>query len=576
MEKSDIIAVLERIAILLELKGENPFKSRAYTNGARILKAKEETIIELVDSGQLNEIKGIGKALADKITTLVTTGSLPYYENLKAEFPESLFDMLRVPGMGSKKIKLLYDKMGIASLSELETACQENRIADLPGFGTRTQTKILQGIEFIKQHQGQHHYISAFTVAESIKSALHDHPRVIRVEIGGSLRRAKEVVKDVDIVASVLDSSQNEVMEFFISLDAVDSVVANGPTKSSVIVEGGLQVDLRIVSDKEFPFTLHHFTGSKEHNTAMRREAKTLGLKMNEYGLFTDEDKSQECKDEKAIFSALNMAYIPPELREDRGEIEAAKKNSLPSLVSKNDLRGILHNHTTWSDGHNSLEEMANACRDLGMHYLGIADHSQAAQYANGLTPERLQQQAQAISDLNENFSDFRIFHGTECDILSDGSLDFPDDILARLDYVVISVHSKLEMSETEATERIIKAMQNPFATILAHPTGRILLGRKGYSLNYKELFAAAKEYSVVIEINANPYRYDLDWRYIRQAKEAGVMLSINPDAHRTSGFADMFSAIGIARKGWLTKDDVLNTKNLEQITAYFAEKRSA
>ncbi|MCA9730592.1 MAG: DNA polymerase/3'-5' exonuclease PolX [Deferribacteres bacterium] len=573
MEKKDVIAVLEHIAILLELKGENPFKSRAYTNGARILKAREESIGELVDTGKLGEIKGIGKALADKITTLITNGSLPYYENLKAEFPATLFGLLRIPGMGSKKIKILYDQMGIASLIDLETACRENRIAGLTGFGEKTQEKILQGIDFIKQHEGQHLYFSALAVAGKMITALKQHPKIIRVEMAGSLRRAKEVVKDVDIVASVDDSSRQEVMDFFVSQGDVESIVAHGITKSSIIVSNGLQVDLRLVSNTVFPFALHHFTGSKEHNTAMRREAKKHGYKMNEYGLFTEADRSLVCQDEKEIFAALGMGYIPPELREDRGEIEAALENTLPVLIEKNDLCGILHNHTTWSDGSNSLEEMANACRAMGMSYLGIADHSQAAQYANGLTPARLQQQAQAIAELNKNFTDFRIFHGTECDILSDGSLDFPDEVLAQLDYVVVSVHSKLEMSETEATERIIKAMQNPFVKILAHPTGRILLGRKGYPLNYKEIFAAAVENNVVIEINANPYRYDLDWRYIRQAKEAGVLLSINPDAHKISGLADMLSAVGIARKGWLTKDDVLNTKSLDEITAFFAAK---
>ncbi|KAA3613717.1 MAG: DNA polymerase/3'-5' exonuclease PolX [Calditrichaeota bacterium] len=575
MNKNDVISVLERIAILLELKGENPFKSRAYENGARILKTREETIEALVETGKLSEIKGVGKALVDKISTLVTTGSLAYYDNLRAEFPDTIFDLLRIPGLGGKKIKVLYEKLGIASLPELEIACKRNRIAVLSGFGQRTQDKILQGIDFINQHQGQFHVHIALKIGAKIKQSLLDHAHVIRVEIAGSLRRAKEIVKDVDIVASAEPEHHQEIMDFFVASDEVESIIAHGKTKSSIRMKNGLAVDLRLVSDAEFPFVLHHFTGSKEHNTAMRREAKKVGLKMNEYGLFQETGDSLQCADETEIFSALNMAFIPPEMREDRGEIEAAQTNDLPELVTNQDLRGILHNHSTWSDGLNSVEEMAQTCQEMGMHYLGIADHSESAFYANGLTAERLQQQGNEIADLNKKNPDFRIFHGTECDILTDGALDFPDEVLAELDYVVISVHSKLEMSETEATDRILKAMQNPFATILGHPTGRILLGRKGYSLNYQEIFAAAVEYGVVIEINTNPFRLDLDWRYIRQARDAGVKLSINPDAHKTTGLADMFLGVGLARKGWLTKKDVLNTLSKNEIAAYFSHKKN-
>ncbi len=574
MDKKEIINTLERIAILLELKGENPFKSRAYTNGARILKTREENVAELVQSGELAKIKGIGKALVEKITTMVETGSLAYYEKLRAEFPETMFDLLRIPGLGGKKIKVLYDTFGITSLPELEIACKRNRIAGLPGFGLKTQEKILQGIDFVNKHLGQHHIHLAKAVAEQFSKALADHPDIQRLDITGSLRRAKEVVKDVDIVAAADPKSHPEIMQFFIDLEMSKTVVAHGKTKSSVMTKDGLQVDLRLVSEQAYPFVLHHFTGSKEHNTAMRREAKKYDLKMNEYGIFRQDGSSLQCADEKEIFAAFDMAYIAPELREDRGEIEAAQKNELPELIADSDLHGILHNHSTWSDGLNSITEMAQACHDLNMQYLGIADHSQVAVYANGLNAQRLQQQAEEIAALNAGFSDFRIFHGVECDILPDGRLDLPDEVLALLDYVVISVHSKLEMSEIEATDRLLKAMQNPYATILGHPSGRILLGRKGYPLNYHEIFTAAAELGVAIEINTNPYRLDLDWRLIRQAKEAGVKMAINPDAHKTDGLADIFFGVGLARKGWLSKNEVLNSMTTQEIELYFKKKR--
>ncbi len=574
MDKKHVAEILEHIGILLELKGENPFKTRAYFNGARAVKGLPGDLRELVEKGEIGSVKGIGKALAEKITTLVTTGELPFYEELKAGFPPGMLDILNIPGLGPKKIRKLYTELGIDSIEALEQACQENRISALDGFGKKMQEKILEGIAFMRKHSGRHHYHLAASAAGRLLQAVREHPAVIRAEVAGSLRRHRETVKDIDIVASAAEADRAALMAFFVDMPGVSSVVAHGETKSSVILEEGLQADLRVVSEAEFPFTLHHFTGSKEHNTAMRALARRNGLKMNEYGLFREDESLIPCSNEEEIFQALGLSFIPPELREDQGEIAAAQQGAIPELIRRQDIRGILHTHTTWSDGTASLEEMAEACREMGMQYLGIADHSQVVVYANGLSIDRLHQQAEEIRRLNERYDDFRIFHGTECDIMPDGSLDYPDEILAELDYVVISVHSKMQMSESEATERIIRAMSSPYATILGHPTGRILLTREGYPLNYEALFEAAVRYHVAIEINANPYRFDLDWRYVRQARDAGVMLSINPDAHSISGLQDTFLGVGIARKGWLGPQHVLNTKTREELEAWFAAAR--
>ncbi len=574
MKKEDVAAILEEIGVLLELKGENPFKTRAYHNAARLIKSLSADLVDLVQSGEIRNIKGIGSALADKITELVTTGRLEYYENLRAEFPDSLLELLRIPGLGPKKIKKLYEELGIQSIKDLELACRKHQLAALEGFGARTEQKILEGIQFIKQHSDRHLYHVALAAGERLFQHVAGHPAVIRAQLAGSLRRCKETVKDIDIVASAEEKDRDAIMEHFTQQPGVQTVVAKGSTKSSIITEEGIQADLRIVSDKQFPYALHHFTGSREHNTAMRSHARKLGIKMNEYGLFREDESLIPCSNEEEIFAALGMDYIPPELREDMGEIEAALEHRLPKLVEKSDIRGIIHAHTTESDGANTLEEMVEACRKMGMQYLGISDHSQSVYYANGLSVERLREQRRRIDELNQKYPDFRIFHGTECDILSDGSLDYPDEVLAELDFVIISVHQKLNMSEQEATERIIKAMAHPLVTILGHPTGRLLLSREGYPLNYAELFAAAKEYNVIIEINANPHRFDLDWRYVREARDQGIMLSINPDAHSVAGLSDTFLGVGIARKGWLTAADVLNTHSAEEVEKIFAKKK--
>lgn len=575
MDKKEVANILEEIGTLLEIKGESPFKSRAYQNGARIVKGLSDDLANLVESGEIRKIKGIGEALADKISELVRTGRLEYYEKLRSSFPDSLMELMRIPGVGPKKVKKLYEEEKITSIAELEQACHDDRIAGLEGFGRKTQEKILEGIAFVKKHSGRNLFHVAFRAGNSLLDFVKNLDGVQRAELAGSLRRCKETVKDIDIIASAAEKDRAAIMEAFVNQEDVTTIVAQGSTKSAIVLKNGIQADLRLVSDKGFPYALHHFTGSKEHNTAMRGMAKKRGIKMSEYGLFRENGDQIPCKDEQEIFAVFDMAYVAPELRENMGEIEAAQQNELPELIEKQAIKGILHCHTTYSDGANTIKEMAGRCRKMGMQYLGISDHSRTAIYANGLSIERLRQQGDEIRRLNEDLSkhNFRIFHGIECDILGDGALDYPDDVLRELDFVVISVHSRLNMSKDEATKRVVTAMQNSYVTILGHPTGRLLLDRDGYELDLDKVFATALEHDVVIEINANPHRFDLDWRYLRQAKDQGITFSINPDAHSVDGLEDTFWGIGIARKGWLTAADVLNTKSLAGIEAHFGEK---
>jgi DNA polymerase (family X) len=572
MDKKEIAGILDEIGMMLELKGENPFKCRAYANAARTLEGLSADLGDLVKTGDISKIKGIGEALTQKITELMTTGRLEYYEELRASLPSGVLEMLAIPGLGPKKIRVLREKLGIASIGQLENACLENRLLELEGFGKRSQAKILEGIEYFKRHKGQ--YLMSFALAEAHKlyQALRNHRKITRISLAGSLRRQKEVVKDIDLVASAKDAVA--VMDFFTRLPEVEAVIAKGETKSSVLLKTGINADLRIVADKEFPFALHHFTGSKEHNTAMRTRAKAQGLKLNEYGLFRG-DTLLPCRDEGEIFEQLELDFIPPELREAMGEIEAAEKRSLPKLVEAQNIKGTFHVHSNYSDGTATLEEMAQAARSKGLQYIGISDHSQSAYYARGLKVEDVRRQHEEIDRLNEKFEGFRILKGIESDILPDGSLDYPEEILASFDFVIASIHSRFNMSEEQMTRRVCKALSNKHVTMLAHPTGRLLLVREPYSLDLQRVIQKAVAHRVIIEINANPRRLDLDWRMGKFAKESGMLTSINPDAHSADGFDDIAYGVGIARKSWMEASDVLNTRSLPEIVKYLEEKRS-
>jgi DNA polymerase (family 10) len=573
MDKKQVAAILEEIATLLEFKGENPFKTRAYNNAARALEGLTEDLAELVASRRLREIKGIGDAISEKITELVTTGRLKYYDDLRAGFPAGLLDLLRIPGLGSKKAKKLFEALNITSIDALEKACRENRLIDLEGFGKKSQEKFLEGIRQVREFSSRHLFHHTLEAAMPLFEIVRRHPKVIRAELAGSLRRCKETIKDIDIVASCKDADRPAIMEAFTKFPGVRHIIAKGDTKSSVLLEKGIPADLRLLSDEEYPYLLHHSTGSAEHNVAMRSHALKRGIKMSDYGLFKG-NKLIRCKDEAEIFAALGMSYVPPEMRENMGEIEAALKDEIPELIEKKDLRGVLHCHSTHSDGANSLREMAEACQKLGFEYLGICDHSMSVAYARGLSPERVKAQQKEIDKLNAEMKNFRIFKGTECDILPDGKLDYPEKILESFDFVVASIHSSMNMTEEKATTRLIKAMEHPAVRILGHPTGRLLLGREGYPINHRKVIDAAAALGVCIEINASPHRFDLDWRYCKYARDKGVLLSINPDAHSIDGLADTFYGVGIARKGWLRRQDVLNTKSTKEIEKWFAKKR--
>jgi DNA polymerase (family 10) len=586
MTKVEIAEILNEIAVLLELQGENPFKVRAYQNGARVLEAMEESVLPaLVAAGELESVKGIGEALAKKITELVATGRLEYYEKLRAAITPGLIELLQIPGLGPKKIKALHDRLGIADIAGLTAACADGRVASLDGFGEKTQEKILAGIRNREAYGRRHLWWDAWEVALPIVAGLRALPAVQRAEAAGSLRRGLETVGDLDFIVAAREIAP--VFDWFVARPGVQEVTARGETKASVRFASGLQADLRILPEEQYAFALHHFTGSKDHNVQLRQRALARGLSLSEWGLVpaggeaTVKEKvlaapaGPAVASEEALFGRLGLAFIPPELREGLGEIEAAERGELPRLIEPADLRGAFHNHTTASDGHNTLAEMAAAAAALGWEYLGIADHSKSSVQARGLSEERLAEQVRDLRAFNAAKScGTHLFAGVECDILPDGRLDFEDEVLAGLDYVVASVHSALTQDEATMTARLIRAVENPRTTILGHVTGRILLRREPSRLNLEKVVDAAIAHGVVIELNASPQRLDMDWRHWRKAAERGLLCAINPDAHETAGLGYVRTGINVARKAWLTREAVLNTRSLAEVKAWLAAKR--
>ena len=563
---------------MLQLKGENVFKIRAYTNAARAIETFSGNLRKTAEDEKLAEIEGIGKAIAEKIRELVTTGSLTYHTELKAEFPPGIFDMFGIPGMGPKKIQAVWHQLEVTTVADLEAACKDGRVAKLAGFGEKTAANILKGIEDRKKHAGKFRLGEIAADAEQMLDDLRSHPDVTRVAVCGSYRRSKETCGDLDFLVST--RAPESVSDFFVKHDSVASVIAHGATKSSVRWLSGIQADLRVVKDAEYPFALNYFTGSKEHNIVMRQRALARGWTLNEYRLGPDDSpkaKPQplpEIREEADIYRALGLDYIEPELRENMGEFKAAEDHTLPKLIEVANLRGTFHNHTTASDGRNTLREMADAAIELGLQYLGIADHSKASFQAHGLDEKQLLAQVKEIRELNKELGpDFRIFAGSEVDIHKDGTLDFDDEILAQLDYVVASVHNSFSMSEADMTARIIRAMENKHVTMLGHLTGRLLLAREAYAVDHAAVIEAAAATGTVIELNANPRRLDMDWRWWPLAKSKGVKCAINPDAHHTTQLQFLKFGVGIARKGWLTRDDVVNTLPLGKIESVLAAK---
>ncbi len=565
MEKREIVGILEEIGLLLELKGESPFKSNAYYNAAREIQGLTGDLAELVSSGRIREVKGIGQALSEKLAELVGTGRLVYYEELKQSVPAGLLEMTAIPGLGPKKVMALWQKLGVTTVGELEYACVENRLASLPGFGQKTQDKIMQGILQLKRRRGYHLYAGVIGEAETVLSVLRQEPGL--AELVGDLRRRVEVIGSIDLLVGAA-----EVADVVTALRRVSGVTQVGMDGSVVKARSpsGLPIVVTVM-ERLTPHALLAATGSETHLAALAARASQRGVAWDLSPGGTPQPQPQ-ADTEDALYAALGLPFIEPELREGLDEIEAADAGRLKPLVRAEQIRGIFHNHTTYSDGSASLEDMVEAAKRLGYRYIGISDHSQSAFYANGLKEDRIKEQHAAIDALRTRITGITIFKGIEADILPDGSLDYPDDVLARFDFVIGSVHSRFNLPEEEQTTRVVKALANPYLTMLGHPTGRLLLSRDGYRIDMKRVIDAAREHGKIVEVNANPHRLDLDWRLCRYAKTIGVKVSINPDAHATEGLEDVPFGVNVARKGGLESVDVVNTRDVDDMRVLLAQ----
>jgi len=573
MDPKLVARMLEEIAAMLELAGENPFKVRAYENGARAIFAFSGDLEAAVASRELLKTPGIGAGLFANVETLVRTGSLPFHDELRARFPPGLRECLRIPGLGARKVKQLHDALRIDSLAALESACREGRLAGVKGFGARSAERILNGIALVRSSAGLHRYRKARGRAEEILESLRSTGLASSVEIAGSLRRKNPVVHNINLVAASREPGR--LAEAFRSVPGVVAGEARGPAETSVRFPDGLAADLRVVSEEELPAAFLSFTGSPEHNRQLRERAKELGMELSERGLFRTEGGARiPCTGEAEVYGALGLAYIEPELREGTGEIEAALRAELPVLVSERDLRGIIHLHTTASDGRDSLEGMVAAARDAGYSFAAITDHSKSAGYAGGLDEARVLAQREEIRAMRRRFPKFRIFHGTEADILADGSIDYGDDFLRVFDLVVASIHSRFGLSREEQTARRVRVVGNPLVSVLGHPTGRLLLSRDGIAVDIDAVIEAAAASGCALEINCSPQRLDLDWRHCRRAVEKGVLLSIDPDAHSVAELGLVALGVGIARKGWVTPAATLNARSADELVAWLERRR--
>ena len=564
MKNQEIAKIFDEIAELLDLKGENVFRVRAYRRAAQNLVEVTKNIDSLSEE-ELEAIPGIGKDLAAKILEYLTTGKVAKHEALKTEFPAGILDLLRVPGLGPKTVKMLYEEKGIKDVASLEALARSGKLAGLPGIQKKTEENIVRGIELVKRGSNRRPLGRVLPVVEDIIGRLREMAPVDEISVGGSIRRWKETVNDIDILATSRDPGK--VIDAFINLPHVSRVLMQGPTKSSIIADDGIQVDLRVVEADSFGAALQYFTGSKQHNIELREMAVRAGLKINEYGVFKEPDgKKIAGRTETEVYRALGLPFIPPELREDAGEIEAARQGRLPELVKIGDIRGDLHVHTKWSDGSHDLDTLVRAAREKGYEYLAITDHTKGLGIAHGLDEVRLAEQVKLIDAENRRHTGFRVLKGTEVDIRSDGSLDLPDDVLAGLDIVVASVHSGFKQPQEQITKRLLAAIQNPCVSIIAHPTGRLIGERDAYAVDMEAILKEAARYGVAMEINTYPLRLDLNDLHVRMAREYGVPLVINTDAHVTSQFDTMIYGVSVARRGWAEKKDILNTLPYEQL----------
>ena len=623
--KTQLVDVLEQVAVLLELSGANGFKVRAYQNASRALSSMEEDLFSIISEGRLLQVKGIGKGIGGLITESVLHGTWGDMQSLYDKVPTGLIEIVGIPGLGPKKVKALYDSLGIESIEQLKTACELDHISSLPGFGKKSQKKIFDGIDLLRRYQGRTRMDVGLLFGRSLEEKISLIEGVEKAQLAGSARRRRETIGDLDIVVSSLAINHQKVIQEILGLPGIAEVKGYGDSKISLILEqemlsssigngalderlaetlmernsdATIDAQVRIVTPETFPFTLAYFTGSKEHNIRMRQEAINRGLRLNEFGLFPESLAGSSigmeaakhtllCSDESEIYKNLDMHWVPPEMREDMGEIEAAStsKSLLPQLISPEDIKGAFHNHTIYSDGSNTLEEMAQAAQSLGWQYLGIADHSETLNIGGrsiGISSDLVPNQRSEIIKLNQLWSDegvdFRLFHGSECDILADGKLDYSDDIRNIFSHVVGSIHalgSWRNRDEIENTEMLMRAIEHPTFTILGHPTGRILQVREGIPIDMHAIIRRMGELNMegnlkAIEINASPYRLDLDWRLCKFAKEQKVPICINPDAHDVNGLNDVWYGVQIARKGWLERSDILNTKTGAEIESLF------
>ncbi|MGE5237392.1 MAG: DNA polymerase/3'-5' exonuclease PolX [Chloroflexota bacterium] len=564
MKNQEIARKFSEIADYLELKGDNPFRIRAYRRAALNIEGLTKSVEDL-SKEELIKIPGIGQDLANKIEEYFTTGKIETHEELKREIPEGLLVIESVPGVGPKTAKLLYEKLGVKTLDDLEKHATEHKLAGLPGIKEKTEDNILKGIRMLKRGKERQPLGRVLPIARDIVEQMQKLASVRRIDLAGSLRRWKDTIKDIDILAT--SDNPREVMKVLVHLPQVSDVLMQGPTKSSVVLKEGIQVDLRVVEEGSYGAALAYFTGSKAHNIRLREMAVKKGLKINEYGIFREQDdKRLGGADERDVYRLLGLPYIPPELREDQGEIEAALEGSLPDLVTSEDIRGDLHVHSKWSDGSHTFEQLVEAARKLGYTYFALTDHSKGLGVARGLTPERLAEQKKEVDSLNRKLKGFRVIHGTEVDIKSDGTLDFDDETLAVLDVVVASIHSGFKQSRQQLTARLVSAMKNPYVSIIAHPTGRIIGEREAYDVDMEDVLRVARETGTAIEINAYPLRLDINDAYAKKAKEMGIPIVISTDTHVVSQFNFMNYGVSIARRGWLEKGDVVNALPAEQL----------
>ncbi len=572
LHNADIVNIFEEIADLLEIKGENPFRIRAYRNAARTITDLPQELRTLVDEEtDLTELPGIGKDLSEKIREILKTGTAQALEELRKELPGGITELLNIPNLGPKRVKVLYSDLNITSPAELKKAAEEGRISRLPGFGEKIEKHILDSIAAKADTSRRFLRASVVPYAEALADHLRKGPGVKTVTIAGSYRRAQETIGDIDIL--VVAASKSPIMDRFIEYDEVTEVLARGTSKSSVVLRTGVQVDVRVVPAKNYGAALHYFTGSKAHNIALRRIGQQKGFKVNEYGVFRG-DKQVAGKTESEVYKTLGLSFIDPELRESRGEIEAARKKTLPKLVELNEIRGNLHGHSTWSDGHHSIQDMAEAAAEAGHEYIAITDHSKSLTVAHGLDEKRLRKQIEEIDKVSQAVKGIAILKGIEADILENGDLDLPDSVLKELDVVIGSVHSKFKLSAEKQTERILRAMDHKYFTFLAHPTGRLLLSRDPYEVDLPRVIKHARERGCYLELNANPQRLDLNDTACQMAREEGVLVAINTDAHSIQDMHLLRFGIGQARRGWLEKKNVLNTRSLKELKKLLAAVR--